>query len=174
MLMQSCQGTKGDFIISKNKVGKLTDSTKIYQMKQLYKSDSIVENMQNASAFGVYEEYTVYDKQTRKPLLTVVPVKINDSASLIKTIEIRSDIFKTAKGICLSSEFEKIQSNTKINKVEETFKYIVLYLDEFNATIDIDKDVLPLSAQHNRSVKVDETLIPNDAKMSHFIVFMNE
>ena len=109
LLIASCQTKTNDFIIKNKQVGKLTDSTTVAQMKQLYINDSIVKDTYAESAFDPYEEYTIFDKKTKKALLAVVPKKIEDEQSLIKRIEIMSPEFKTGQGVGLLSNFGDIK-----------------------------------------------------------------
>ena len=173
-LIAACQKEENQFVIKNKQVGKLTDTTTVAQMKELYKQDSIVKNTEGQSAFEPYDEYTIYDKNTKQALLVVVPVKVNEENSKLKQVEIKSDLFKTDKGVNLASDFGTFKKNHKVGKIDETFKYIVVFIDDLNATIDLTKDVIPLNARNDSSIKIDETLIPDQAKIKHFVVFLNE
>ncbi len=172
--LTACQTKNDAFIIKNKQVGKLTDSTTVAQMKKLYQNDSIVKKTHGQSAFAPYDEYTIIDKPTHEVLMVVVPQKINDEQSLLKQIDIRSPRFKTVKGVGLDSDFGTFKKNHKIGRIDETFKYIVIFIDDLNATIDMTKDVLPLNARNDRTIKIDETLIPDNSKIKHFVVFLNE
>ncbi len=174
LLIVSCQTKSNDFIIKKNQVGKLTDTTTVARMKQLYQNDSIVKLTHGESAFEPYDEYVIIDKNTKKALLVVVPQKMNDEQSPLKHVEIKSAEFKTEKGVGLDSNFGQLKKQHKIGRIDETLKYIVVFIDDLNATVSIPKDVIPLNAQHNATIKIDETLIPDNAKIKDFIVFLNE
>ena len=174
IIFSSCETKTNDFIIKNKQVGKLTDSTTIASMKKLYANDSIIKNTEGQSAFEAYDEYTIIDKKTKKPLLLVVPVKQKDENSKIKRIEILSDQFKTEKGASLSSTFGTFNTQHQLGKLEETFKYIVVFIDDINATIDMTKDVLPLNSRNDSSIKIDKTMIPDNSKIKHFVVFLNE
>lgn len=174
LVITACQKEENHFVIKNKQVGKLTDSTTIAQMKILYKNDSIVKNTEGQSAFEPYDEYSIYDKKTKEILLVVIPQKVNDENSLIKQVEIKSKLFKTGKGTGLYSDFSAFKQNHQIGRIEETFKYIVVFIDDLNATVDMSKDVLPLNAQNDRHIKIDAGLIPDHAKIKHFVVFLNE
>jgi hypothetical protein len=173
-VLTACQKEENFYIIKNKQVGKLTDTTTIARMKELYKNDSIVKNTKGQSAFEPYDEYIIYDKNSKKPLLTVIPKVINDEKSLIKQVEINSPLFKTLHNVNLESDFGSFKKNHKIGRIEETFKYIVVFIDDLNATIDMTKDVLPLNARNDSSIKLDKTLIPDHSKIKHFVVFLNE
>ncbi len=170
----ACQSNNGRFVIKNKQVGNLTDSTTVAQMKQLYQNDSIVKKSHQQTAFAPYDEYTIYDKSNKEILLVVTPVKINDEQSIIKQVEIKSPRFKTEKGVNLNSKFVDFKKHHKIGHIDETFKHIVIFIDDLNATIDMNKDVLPLNARNDRTIKIDETLIPDNAKINHFVVFLND
>ncbi len=174
LLIFSCQTENNDFIIKNKQVGKLTDTTTIAQMKQLYRNDSIVKKTEGQTAFEPYDEYRIIDKRTKEVLMVVVPKKMNDEQSVIKEVDIKSPKFKTEKGVGLDSDFKSFKQHHKIGRVDETFKYIVVFIDDLNATIDMAKDVIPLNAQNNTTIKIDETLIPDNTKIKDFIVFFNE
>ena len=174
LLIASCQTKTNDFVIKNKQVGKLTDTTTVAQMKQLYQNDSIVKKTHGETAFEPYDEYAIIDKKTKETLMLVVPQKVNDEQSLLKHIEIKSPQFKTGKGISLASSFGEFKKQHKVGHIDETFKYIVVFIDDLNATINMPKDVLPLNAQHNSQIKIDETLIPDNAKIKDFIVFLND
>ncbi len=172
--LAACQTKTNDLIIKNKQVDKLTDSTTVGQMKQLYQNDSIVKHTQGASAFEPYDEYTIIDKKSKEVLMVVIPQKMNDDQSVIKQVEIKSPRFKTEKGVGLDSDFGSFKQNHKIGRIDETFKYIVVFIDDLNATIDMPKDVLPLNARNDSSIKIDETLIPDHSKIKHFVVFLND
>jgi len=174
IIFSSCETKTNDFIIKNKQVGKLTDSTTIASMKKLYANDSIIKNTEGQSAFEAYDEYTIIDKKTKNPLLLVVPVKQKDENSKIKRIEILSGQFKTDKGVSLSSSFGDFNTHHKLGRLDETFKYIVVFIDDLNATIDMTKDVIPLNSRNDSSIKIDKTMIPDNSKIKHFVVFLNE
>ena len=174
LLIASCQTKTNDFVIKNKQVGKLTDTTTVAQMKQLYQNDSITKITHGESAFEPYDEYSIIDKKTHKVLMLIVPQKMNDEQSLLKQVEIKSVEFKTEKGIGLDSNFGDFKKHHKIGRVDETLNYIVVFIDDLNATISMPKDVVPLNAQHNSAIKIDETLIPDNAKIKDFTVFLNE
>jgi len=174
LLIASCQTKNNDFIIKNKQVGKLTDTTTIAQMKELYRHDSIVKKTEGQTAFEPYDEYWIIDKNNKEVLMVVIPKKMDDDQSVIKEVDIKSSRFKTEKGVSLTSDFGDFIKHHKIGRIDETFKYIVVFIDDLNATIDMPKDVIPLNAQNDTRIKIDETLIPDNTKIRDFIVFFNE
>ncbi len=174
LLMGACTKKDKQYIIDKKQVGKITDSTKVKNLSAIFSRDSIVKNTEGESAFEAYDEYTVFDKKTKKPLLLIIPKETNNPESLIKQVEILNPKYNTTKGININSSFGQIKKAHKIGNLETSLNYIVVYLDDLNAIIDIRKTELPLSLQNNPSLKIDKTMIPEKAKLKHFIVFINE
>jgi len=172
--LTACQNEQDQFVIKNKQVGKITDTTTVAQMKELYKNDSIVKNTEGQSAFEPYDEYVIFDKNTKEALCVVIPKERDNEQSVIKQVEIKSPRFKTEKGVGLDANFGAFKQNHKIGRIDETFKYIVVFIDDLNATIDMKKDVIPLNARNDSSIKIDETLIPDHSKINHFVVFLNE
>ena len=174
LLIVSCQSKNNDFVIKYKQVGKLTDSTTVAQMKQLYKNDSIYKKTPGKTAFEPFDEYHIIDKASKKELLIVIPQKMNDEQSVLKRIEIKSPVFKTEKGVGLASNFGDFKKFHKIGHIDKTFKYIVVFIDDLNATISLSKDVLPLNIRQNPTIKIEPAIVPDKAKIKDFIVFLNE
>jgi hypothetical protein len=36
------------------------------------------------------------------------------------------------------------------------------------------KDVLPLNSRNDSSIKIDKTMIPDNSKIKHFVMFFND
>ena len=170
----ACSQKEDKFVIANKQVGKITDSTRVKDLKTLFKNDSIIKKTEGEGAFEPYDEYLIYDKKQNKAILTVIPVKAGDENSKIRQVEILDNKFHTNKGINLKSTFGELKKMHKIGKIDKSFKYIVVFIDDLNATVDINKTELPLNAQNNRSIKIDETIIPDKAGFKHFVVFINE
>jgi len=170
----SCGKKDNKFTIGKKQVGKILDSTKISELKNIFKQDSIIKKTEGEGAFESYDEITVINKNTKKPLLIIIPKKSGKTESLIQQVEIMSPLYKTKNNIGLNSKFIDIKKYHKIGKIEKTFKYLVVYLDDLDATMDFNKNVLPLNAQNNPGITIDATMIPDNAKPKHFVLFFNE
>jgi len=160
--------------IKKGQVGHVNQKTKILELKQIFKNDSIVSNLSEGSLGDAYfqddDEYLIYDKEG-KHLLTIVPKEQLDSTSTIKSIQIFDERFKTESGLNLKSTFSEINLNNNIDKVESTFSSATLFIDELNATISIDKEELGLKAFSTQ--KVSKEQIPDLAKMKSFTIWFN-
>jgi hypothetical protein len=162
------------FKIEKGKVGEITTTTTIKELKSIFKNDSIVKNLsegaQGDNYFQEDDEYFVFEKGG-KLLLTILPKEQLDSTSTIKSIEINDVRFKTASGININSSFSEINANNSINRIESTISSATLFIDDLNATIAIDKEELGLKELYTQ--KVTKEQIPDLAKMKSFIVWFN-
>lgn len=167
-----CSNSK--FTIAKGKVGELTTKTTIQQLEDIFKNDSLVkvlsEGAKGDNYFQEDDKYLVYEKGG-KHLLTIVPKDQLDSSSTIRSIEVFDDRYKTKTGLNIGSNFQQINNNNKIDKVETSFTSATLFLDELNATIAIDKEELGLKGFGNQKVSIEQ--IPDLAKIKTFTIWFN-
>lgn len=162
--------------IDKGQVGKLNKKTKIRDLKSIFSTDSIKRNLslieeeEETSFFNDNDEYEIYSKDGDK-LLSIIPVEQKDSTSKLKSIQIFNPIYKTEKGICLLSTFKDVKENYMINKVETTLTSAMLYIDELNATIAIDKEEMGLHKFSREEISLDQ--IPDVSKIKYFTIWFN-
>jgi hypothetical protein len=163
------------FLIEKGKVGKLNKSTKINEIKSIFKSDSLVINLSKSVSntdnkfFKDDDEYVVYNKQG-KHLLTITPMKAHDSLATIKSIEVFSNQYKTKKGISLFSPFKEIQTAYQLS-ITNTLLSAHIDIDELNATMSIDKKDIGINEFNREKIKIEQ--IPDLAKINHFTIWFN-
>ncbi len=146
-------------LIAKKSVGKITEQTSIEDLKSMFKNDSIKE-----LDLDTDKKYEIFTKKGEKEL--EVSFNKKDSIFKISSVQIFSDKYKTEKGISLNSSFNDIHKNYEINKAETAFSTIVLFIDELNATISVEK-----SAFSGFSKSVDLGEIPDNAKVRYFMVW---
>lgn len=162
------------FEVAKGKVGELTPKTTMQELDNLFKKDSIVkvlsEGAKGSDYFQDDDEYKIYEKGG-KHLLTITPKEQLDSTSTIKSIQIFDNRYKTETGLNIDSNFQQIQNNNTINKVETSFSSATLFIDDLNATIAIDKEQLGLKDFSLQKISVDQ--IPDLAKPKSFIIWFN-
>lgn len=162
------------FSIAKGKVGKLTKETTMKDLATLFVKDSIVkvlsEGAKGTNYFQDDDEYNIYEKGG-KHLVTIVPKEQLDSTSTIKSIQIFDPRYHTKSGLNLHSNFQQINANTTISKVETSFTSVTLFIDELNATITIDKEDLGLKDFGTQKVSLEQ--IPDLAKIKSFIIWFN-
>ena len=151
------------FIIAKNKVGKLTSNTQIYELKKIFEKDSLVVHLGEGDfADASYDEYEVFSKKGNH-LLTIIPKEQHDSTATIEYVRIFDKQFKTAKGLSLASSFKEVISNYEVSKVEDAINVAQISLDELNATLTIDKKELGIDDFASHKIVVEQ--IPDMAKI---------
>ncbi len=163
------------YIIEKGKVGVLDNKTTIHELASIFKNDSIVsstisEDDKEKSLPWANDEYLIFSKNGKK-LLEIVPTTQNDSLSGIKSIQVFHAKYKTKSGISLQSTFKEINENYLVNKVENTLTSAMLYIDELNATIAIDKKDLGISNFSREEISINQ--IPDLAKVKYFTIWFN-
>lgn len=160
-----------NFTLAKNQLGKLTSLTQVNELEDLYAKDSLVSNLGEGDfANAEFDEYLVYQKGG-KHMLTLIPKEQHDSIATIESIQIFDDRYKTDKGLNLSSTFKDIIENYTVNKVESTFTTAVLFIDELNVTIAIDKKDLGINEFGMDKVRLDQ--IPDLAKIKYFTIWFD-
>jgi len=162
---------ENNFTIAKNQLGKLTSLTQVNELSAIFAKDSIVSNLGEGDfANAEFDEYLVYTKGG-KHMLTIIPKEQHDSTSTIESIQIFDDRYKTIKELNLSSEFKDIIGNYTVNKVESTFTTAVLFVDELDVTIAIDKKELGINEFGLQKVRLDQ--IPDLAKIKYFTIWFD-
>lgn len=150
--------------IGKNQIGKINNNTKVSELDVIFKSDSILKLPEGADEFN---EYKIFNEEG-KHLLTFKP-KVNDSLHTLERVQVYDDSYSTEKGISTSSTFIDVVNNYTINKIEPTFNSALLFVDEINITIALDKKDLNLDEFDMR--KINEGQIPDMAKIKFITVW---
>ena len=172
----SCSN-KDEFTVEKNRVGVITSETKVMDIKSLFENDSVVKRLSEGilGYKGRYAQeddfYLIYSKEG-KHLLTLTPKEPLDSLSTIKTVDIHDAKYVTKKSaVGLDSKFEEINLAMNVSKIESTFTKVVLYLDQMNATMTLDKTDLGIKTIQTNDVQLEQ--IPNLVKPKTFVVWFD-
>ena len=166
----SCKN-ENEFLIAKGQLGKITKATKVGELDAIFRNDSLVSHLDKDNfADSPYDEYLVYDKQSGH-MLTIIPKTQNDTTSTIESIQIFDKKYKTVTGLNIGSTFKDIIDNYNINKVESTFTTAVLFVDELDATITIDKKELGIKDFGTQKISKDQ--IPDLAKIKTFTLWFD-
>ncbi|WP_189663210.1 MULTISPECIES: hypothetical protein [unclassified Polaribacter] len=172
LLITSCTNSN-KFKIEKGRVGLITSATTIKEIDKLFENDSIVKNLSEGALGDNYfqddDKFLIFEKGG-KLLLTIVPKEQLDSTSTIKSIEIHDARFKTEAGTNLNSRFSEINANNSL-RPESTLQSVILFLDELNATIAIDKEELGLRDFRTQKVSLEQ--IPDLAKIKSFVIWFH-
>lgn len=164
LAISSTQCKKEDhFTLAKGQVGQITSLTTVQELPEIFAKDSLVSHLGEGDfADASYDEYLVYTKKGDH-LLTLVPKQQHDSTSTFENIQILSPKYKTIKGLSLKSTFRDIIDHYTVNKVESTFTTAVLFVDEIDATITIDKKELGINDFGTEKITIEQ--IPDLAKI---------
>jgi hypothetical protein len=169
VLIASCSQSPDVNLISKHSIGLLTDSTQVKDLQLVFPNDSIVKLNGNNAFTGTNNDIEVFEKSGEK-LLTLTPKKALDSTSTVKSIQIHTERFKTAKGLNPKSTFKSIKDNYKISSIQNTLRNIVVSVNEINAFFTIDKNELPAELRFDMNLKIEAVQIPDEAKIKGFYI----
>lgn len=157
--------SKKDSIIAKNQLGKINLNTKISELDKLFKKDSIVKLPEESD---VYRKYEIYNKEGTL-LLIIKPKFRGDSLITIENIKIFSDKYNTEKGLSTASTYKDILDNYSISKIEPSFTSAIVFIDEINATVALDKKDLKLAEFDMNKIREDQ--IPDMAKIKYITLW---
>jgi hypothetical protein len=170
--LTSCKNND-KFKIEKGKVGQINTQTKINDLKEIFKKDSVAIFFSGEASSDNYfrdeDKYFIYEKGGNH-LLTIIPKEQQDSSSTIKSIEIHDKRFTTKEGLNLDLNFSQINVENSL-RVESTLFSITLFLDELNATMTIDKEELGLKDFSIQKVSLEQ--IPDLAKIKSFVIWFD-
>lgn len=162
VLMIQCK-KETNYTLAKEQLGEITSVTQIQELASIFEKDSIVSHLdENNITESTYDEYLIYNKQGDH-LLTVTPKVEKDSTSVIDNIQIFDKNYKTIKGFGLKSSFIDLVDNYTVNKVQSTFSTVILFVDELNATVTIDKKELGINDFGTQKIQLGQ--IPDLAKI---------
>ena len=167
LLLNSCKKEYNPYIIKKQNIGLLTDSTQVKDLKTVFALDSVLTDKPNK--FNKDNTIEILDTKG-KQLLILTPTKGKDSTSTIQTVQITDSRFKTEKGITTLSTFKDINTNYKISSIDNLLNSVVISVNEINASFTIDKKELPANARFDMTLHIDASMIPDAAKIKYFMI----
>lgn len=157
------------FLIQKNNIGLLTDSTKVKDIESIFSADSVVRYIAGDEFTGSVNTIEIYEKGGKK-LLDLSPREALDSTSVISSINIIDERYKTKKNISKISTFKDIKAAYQISKIDNLINSIVVSVNEINASFTIDKKELPASMRFDMNMNIDPIQIPEKAKIKFFMI----
>lgn len=169
LLFTACKKEQNPFLIQKQAVGLLTDSTQVKDLKIIYATDSIVKFIGGDEFTGNINAIEIFEKGGKK-LLSLSPSSTLDSTVTISDVRILDPRFRTEKGISLSSTFKDIKTAYKISKIDNLLSSVVVTVNEINASFTIDKKELPANMRFDMNLKIEATQIPDKAKVKFFFI----
>ena len=131
--------------------------------------DTIAKFISNNEFTGANSNIEIFD-QNGNNILTLTPKISSDSTSTIKSIQINTERFKTAKNLNIKSTFKVIKDNYKISSIQNTIRNIVITVNEINAFFTIDKNELPAELRFDMNLKIEAVQIPDEAKIKGFFI----
>ena len=171
-LFFTCTNEQDPFLISKQNIGLLTDSTQVKDLKIVFSNDSIKKHIGGDEFTGNINDINIYEK-TGKLLLVLTPSQALDSTATIKTIRVIDNRFKTTKGLSPASTFKDIKENYKISSIQNTLRNLIVSINNENAYFTIEKKELPAEMRYDMNLKIEEIHIPDGAKINYFMVNWN-
>lgn len=163
----SCNSEPDPFLIQKQNIGHLTDSTKVFDLKTVFAKDSVVTN--KANGFNSSPTVEILDKATGKQLLLLTPISA-DSTATIEVVQIMDARYKTEKGLNMLSTFKDIDENYTISSIDNLLRSVVISVKEIDASFTIDKEQLPGNVRFNMNSKIEASQIPDHAKIKYFMI----
>ncbi len=167
----SCQSDESDpFLITKDQVGDIKKDHKINQLDSIFSNDSLVRETSGSEELRSTDEIRVFEKDGT-PLLRLEPLQEFDSTSTIGYIRVLDSRYQTKKGLSTNSTFKDIVENYSISRIENTLNSAVIFLEDINIYITIDKKELPSSLRYDTDSRIRASQIPDDAKIKYFMVY---
>lgn len=165
----ACGRDSNPNLIEATRVGPLTKEVQINQLDSVFKNDSVVRNLSGTRFSGATSDIEIYDKDGT-PLLILEPMQQFDSTSIISYIQILHPKFETAKGVNVNSTFGDITKNYTISRIENTLNSAVVFIDELNLYLTIDKKELPSDLRYDTDTQITASHIPDDAKIKYLMI----
>jgi len=169
LLFVGCKKSQDPFLVQKHNVGLLTDSTQVKDLDMIFASDSIVKFIGGDEFTGDISSIDIYETGGIK-LLELTPSQALDSTAIIENIRIMDSRYRTEKNVTLISTFKDISDNYTISRIDNLISSVVISVNEINASFTIDKKELPANARFDMELKIEETQIPDDAKIKYFMI----
>lgn len=169
ILFTSCGRDQDPFVIDQSRVGLISNETQVRELDSLFASDSIVRDINQGQFNGSRNEIQIYDKQGNH-LLLIEPVQAFDSTSTIGYIRVIDPRYSTDKGLGSESTFSDIVENYSISRIENTLRAAVIFVDDLNLYITIDKSELPSELRYDTKARIKASQIPDNAKFKYFMI----
>ncbi len=167
-LLFNCQKEeKNMFLITKNSVGKLDETSLVRDLELIYADDSIVKDTLILNLVNRSKKVKVFEKGG-KLLLTLTPS--SDSIPTIENIRIHDPRFVTEKGVGARSTFKDIKEKHIIKKILTSTNNILVILKDSKVYFTIDKAELPSSLRYSSSVNIEAVQIPDKAKIKYMMI----
>ena len=165
----SCEKEQDPFLITANSIGMLNKDVRLNQLDSVFTQDSIVRHVSDSEMYRKSNEIEIYDTNGKR-LLLLEPVQAFDTTSTVGFVQVLDPRFKTAKGLGTESTFKDIVENYEISRIENTLSAAVIFIDDLNIYVTIDKKQLPVELRYDTQTRIQASQIPDDAKIKYFMV----
>lgn len=169
LFLTACGQDSDPHLIQNNRVGALNREAQINQLDSIFENDSLVRKTSGERLLNAVTEIEVYDKDGT-PLLILEPVQQFDSTSTVGYIQILDSRYETAKGLNVESTFGDVVEKYTISRIENTLNSAVVFIDELNLYLTIDKKELPSNLRYDTDTRITASQIPDDAKIKYLMV----
>jgi hypothetical protein len=169
ILFIQCGKETDPFLIQKGAIGNLTNKNAMKQIDSIFSNDSIVKLNPIKNVIGTQGEVEIYEKGGAK-LMLLSPNDESDPESMITNIQIFDNRYKTIKGLNSESTFKEVKDNYIILDIETTISSVVVFLEDSEIYITIDKKELPEDLRYNSSLKIEASQIPDKAVFKYFMI----
>lgn len=168
-VLTACGRDSDPYLIEAHRVGPLTKEIRINQLDSVFSSDSIVRNRSGNRFLNATSDIEIFDRDGT-PLLILEPVQQFDTTSTVGYIQVLDPRFETAKGLNTQSTFGDVVENYSISRIENTLNSAVVFIDELNMYLTIDKKDLPSSLRYDTDSRITASQIPDDARIKYFMI----
>ena len=169
ILIISCGKESDPFLIDNTRVGPLTREIRINQLDSVFENDSIKRNTSGQRFANATSDIEIFDKEGT-PLLILEPVQQFDTTSTVGYIQILDPRYETSKGLNVNSTFGDVVEKYQISRIENTLNSAVVFIDELNLYLTIDKKELPSNLRFDTDTRITASQIPDDAKIKYFMI----
>ena len=163
-----CQKEKDTtFLITKDSIGKLSRTSLVADLQNIYLQDSIVGDTNTPKLGSNSKKIKIYEKGGIH-LLTLTPS--SDSIPKIENIRVYDQRFVTEKGVGFGSTFKDIKDNYTIRKIITSRNNVVILIKENDMYFTIDKKEMPPSLRYGSTPDIEAVQIPDVAKIKYLMI----
>tara|TARA_Y100000991_G_scaffold122972_1_gene92724 strand:+ start:215 stop:772 length:558 start_codon:yes stop_codon:yes gene_type:complete len=173
LLITSCNSEPNQYLVTKHRIGHLTDSTAVKDLASIFSNDSISQFIGGDEFIGNSNIIKVYEKETQILLLELTPKEALDSLSNIEIIRIMDPRYKTKKGLNKLGTYKDISSKYNISGIQNTLRNLIVSVNGINAYFTIEKSELPEILRYDMNQKIEDVSIPHQAKIKDFFIQWN-
>lgn len=170
LMVTSCNSEPDPYLVTKYKIGYLSDFTAVKDLASIFSNDSISRFIGGDEFIGNPNLIKVYEKETQTLLLELTPKEALDSLSTIQSVRLLDPRYKTKKGLNKLGTYKDIRSKYNISSIQNTLRNLIVSVNEINAYFTIEKSELPENLRYDMTQKIEAVSIPDKAKIKDFFI----